>query len=303
MKQSEKWKRGLPYVGNKGQKAEKIIDILPAGNRLVDVFGGGGSISLTAASSGKWNEVVYNDRRRTAVDLLKALIEDSPHFDLMKYVYMDRETFDNWRDNMPDSIERTLVLTVWSFGNNLHDYLWGKKTEKEKLLVTRALFSGNTGTQLDGLYSYAKNETTISGKYTVYHKWRRNQLEQLEQLERLQRIQQLEQLERLQQLQQIEQLERLEPLKYSVLDYRSIDVKPSDVVYCDPPYIGTSKDYGGFDNDSFQQWLAKCPAKQIYISEYTQLPHTEVAFVLGKKQSFQSKGERPEELLLKYVKE
>lgn len=288
MKQSEKWKRGLPYVGNKGQKAEKIIDILPAGNRLIDVFGGGGSISLTASSSGKWAEVVYNDRRETVVNLLKALIEDSPHFDLMKYIYMDRETFCNWRDNMPDSIERTLVLTVWSFGNNLRDYLWGKKTEKEKLLVTRALFSGNTCTQLDGLYLYAKNETTISGKYTVYHKWRRNRLKQLE---------------RLQQLQQLQQMDQLQKIEFLTLDYRSLEIGPEDVIYCDPPYIGTSKKYDGFDDEDFQRWLAKCPAKQIYISEYTQLPHTEVAFVLGKKQSFQSKGERPEELLLKYVKE
>lgn len=50
-----------------------------------------------------------------------------------------------------------------------------------------------------------------------------------------------------------------------------------------------------------QRWLAKCPAKQIYISEYTQLPHTEVAFILGKKQSFKGKGKRREELLLRYV--
>ena len=164
MKQSEKWKRGLPYVGNKGQKAEKIIDILPAGNRLIDVFGGGGSISLTAAASGKWDEVVYNDRRKTVVNLLKALIEDNPHFDLMKYVYMDRETFYNWRDNMPDSIERTLVLTVWSFSNNLHDYLWGKKIEKEKLQLTRALFWGDTDTQLDDLYSYAKKRNQYFGQ-------------------------------------------------------------------------------------------------------------------------------------------
>ena len=296
MKQSEKWKRGLPYVGNKGQKAEKIIDILPAGHRFIDVFGGGGSISLTAASSGKWNEVVYNDRRKTVVNLLKALIEDNPHFDLMNYVYMDRETFYNWRDNMPDSIERTLVLTVWSFSNGLRSYLWGKKIEKEKLQLTRAIFFGDTGTQLDDLYSYAKNETTISGKYTVYHKWHLKRLEQLQQLK------QLEQLERLQQLEQLQQLKKLKQLKYSVLDYRSLDIKPSDVVYCDPPYTGTGKDYGGFDDEAFQQWLANCPAKQIYISEYTQLPHTEVAFVLGKKQSFKSKGKRKDELLLKYVK-
>lgn len=296
MKQSEKWKRGLPYVGNKGQKAEKIIDILPAGNRLVDVFGGGGSISLTASSSGKWNAVVYNDRRKTVVNLLKALIEDNPHFDLMKYVYMDRETFYKWRDNMPDSIERTLVLTVWSFSNGWKSYLWGKKIEKEKLQLTRALFWGDTGTKLDGLYAYTKNEAAISDKYQMFHKWRLEKMNIRSRYDTLQQLQQLEQLERLQ------QLERLEQPEFLTLDYRSLEIGTEDIVYCDPPYVGTSKDYGGFDNESFQRWLAKCPAKQIYISEYTQLPHTEVAFILGKKQSFQSKGKRPDELLLKYVK-
>lgn len=290
MKQSEKWKRGLPYVGNKGQKAEKIIDILPAGNRLIDVFGGGGSISLTAASSGKWNAVVYNDRRKTVVNLLKALIEDNPHFDLMKYVYMDRETFYNWRDNMLDSIERTLVLTVWSFSNGWKSYLWGKEIEKEKLQLTRALFWGDTGTKLDDLYSYAKNETSIAGKYRMFHKWR---------LEKMNIRSRYDVLQQLQQFQRLDQLQRLE---FLTLDYRSLEIGPEDVVYCDPPYVGTSKDYGGFDNNSFQRWIANCPAKQIYISEYTRLPHTEVAFNLGKKLSFQAKGKRPDELLLKYVK-
>ena len=312
MKKTEKWKRGLPYVGNKGQKAEKIIDILPAGHRFIDVFGGGGSISLTAASSGKWDAVVYNDQRKTVVSLLKALIEDNPHFNLMNYVYMDRETFYNWRDSMPDSIERTLVLTVWSFSNNLHDYLWGKRIEKEKLQLTRAIFWGDTGTKLDDLYTYTKNEATIYDKYQMFHKWRLEkmnihgrydmlqQLQQLQQLERLQRLQQLQQLERLQRLQQLQQLNSIE---YSTLDYRFLNIKNDDIVYCDPPYFGTGEDYGGFDNESFQHWLANCPAKQIYISEYTQLPHTEVAFILGKKQSFQAKGKRPDELLLKYVKD
>ena len=302
MKQSEKWKRGLPYVGNKGKKAQQIIDALPAGNRFIDVFGGGGSISLHACNSGKWDEVIYNDRRKTVVWLLKALIEDNPHFDLMKYVYMDRETFYNWRDNMPDSIERTLVLTVWSFGNGWESYLWGKKIEKEKLQLTRALFWGDTGTQLDGLYAYTKNEDTIFGKYKMFHKWRREEMkissryDLIEQLERLQQLQQIQQIEQLQRLQQLQRLEFL------TFDYRSLKIGQDDIVYCDPPYVNTSKDYGGWDPDAFYAWLAACPANKIYISEYTQLPHTEVDFVLGKKLSFQAKGKRPDELLLKYVK-
>ena len=33
---------GVPYQGNKSRIADIIIEILPAGNRLVDLFGGGG---------------------------------------------------------------------------------------------------------------------------------------------------------------------------------------------------------------------------------------------------------------------
>lgn len=299
MKQSEKWKHGLPYVGNKGQKAEKIIDILPAGNRLVDVFGGGGSISLTAASSGKWNAVVYNDRRKTVVNLLKALIEDNPHFDLMKYVYMDRETFYKWRDNMPDSLERTLVLTIWSFSNGWKSYLWGKRYEKEKLQLTRALFWGNTGTKLDDLYSYSKNETSIAGKYSMFHKWRLEKMNIRSDIDN----DQLANILRINRIEQLQQLQQLNSIEYSTLDYRLLNIRKDDIVYCDPPYLGTSADYGGFDNDSFQWWLANCPARQIYISEYTKLPHTEVVFSFEKKRAFTISGKYREELLLKYVKE
>ena len=177
--------------------------------------------------------------------------------------------------------------------------MWGKKIEKEKLHLTRALFCGDTGTRLDGLYSYAKNETSIAGKYKMFHKWRSEKMNISRHYDIRQQLNQLQQLE---QLKLIQRLDMLDSLKYSVLDYRSLDVKPSDVVYCDPPYTGTGQSYGGFDDDAFQSWLAKCPAKQIYISEYTQLHNTEVALNLGKKQSFQAKGKRPDELLLKYVK-
>ncbi|WP_191980410.1 DNA adenine methylase, partial [Levilactobacillus paucivorans] len=124
MKAKDKWKRGLPYVGNKGQKVEQIMEALPDGKRLVDVFGGGGCVSLTAVSSGKYKEVIYNDRSKTVVELLRALINDEPHFNLMDYVALTREQFLDWRDNQPDSIERTLVLIAYSFSNNQHTYLW-----------------------------------------------------------------------------------------------------------------------------------------------------------------------------------
>ena len=296
MKLKDKWKRGMPYVGNKGQKVEQIMEVLPDGKRFIDIFGGGGCVSLTAASSGKYEEVIYNDRRRTVVELLRALVNDKPHFNLMDYVALTREQFFDWRDNQPDSIERRLLLIAYSFGNNQSGYLWSKKNEEEKLLLTRALFYGNTGTGFDQLYNYSLNANTISDKYRLFHKWRQ------EQMNITAHFDQLEQLERLKQLERLQQLNRLNPLEYSVKDYRELIINTDDVVYCDPPYVGTSPNYGGFDHKAFENWyLHECPSKEIYISEYTKLPYTEVDFNLGKKQSLSSLGKRRDELLLRVV--
>lgn len=296
MKLKDKWKRGLPYVGNKGQKVEQIMEALPDGKRLVDVFGGGGCISLTASSSGKYEKVIYNDQRKTVVELLRALIDDEPHFNLMDYVALTREQFFDWRDSQPDSIERRLVLIAYSFSNNQKDYLWSKENEDEKLLLTRALFYGNTGTEFDQLYNFSLNANTISEKCRSFRKWRREQININYRFE-LQQLEQLQQLERLQQLEQPKQLE------YSVKDYREPVIYTDDVVYCDPPYIGTGEQYGGFDSKAFENWyLHECPAKEIYISEYTKLPHTEVAFNFGKKQSLTATGKRKDELLLRVVR-
>lgn len=37
---------GMPYLGSKNKIAEDIIDFLPSGNRLVDLFGGGEVIGI-----------------------------------------------------------------------------------------------------------------------------------------------------------------------------------------------------------------------------------------------------------------
>ncbi|WP_173585434.1 DNA adenine methylase, partial [Secundilactobacillus paracollinoides] len=170
-------------------------------------------------------------------------------------------------------------------------YLWSKKNEEEKLLLTKALFYGNTGTNLDQLYRYSLNANTISEKYRLFHKWRR------EQMNISSRYDLLQQLERLQ------QTVRLQQLEYSVKDYRELVIDTDDVVYCDPPYVGTSHNYGGFDHKAFENWyLHECPAKEIYISEYTKLPYTEVAFNFGNKQNFSATGKRRDELLLRVVR-
>lgn len=52
---------GLPYQGSKNKIAKWVVDILPAGERLVDLFGGGGAVTHCAALSGKYDRILYND--------------------------------------------------------------------------------------------------------------------------------------------------------------------------------------------------------------------------------------------------
>ena len=82
-----------------------------------------------------------------------------------------------------------------------------------------------------------------------------------------------------------------------------MDIKKDAVVYCDPPYSNTKKIYGEFNNKDFDKWMNELPTNEIYISEYTVLPNTEIVSNLGKKQNFVStQGDlRKSELLLKYI--
>ena len=52
---------GFPYMGSKSKIADWVIDQLPSGKRLVDLFGGGGAITHCAVESKKWQQVVYNE--------------------------------------------------------------------------------------------------------------------------------------------------------------------------------------------------------------------------------------------------
>lgn len=91
LKKAEFWKKGLPYVGNKNQKAQQIINALPKASRLVDVFGGSGAISLFAAASDGWETVIYNDKRTAVVALLSALMENNKNIDLDLYTHITRK--------------------------------------------------------------------------------------------------------------------------------------------------------------------------------------------------------------------
>lgn len=97
--------------------------------------------------------------------------------------------------------------------------------------------------------------------------------------------------------------------EFSTGDYSQIEIEPGDVVYCDPPYEGTTE-YGaarGFDHEAFWGWTREVSARgvPVYVSEYKkEVPvDTRVVWSRTAKQTMKFTGENPEktEYLLRVV--
>lgn len=66
------------------------------------------------------------------------------------------------------------------------------------------------------------------------------------------------------------QLENIKEVIFSSGDYRSMVIPPNSIVYCDPPYQGTTKYKDGFDHERFWKWCDKLveQGQNVFVSEY-----------------------------------
>ena len=258
---------GIPYMGSKTKMARTIHKTLPAGNRFVDLFGGGFAMSHSALLlPNKYNSVLYNDYNALLVNLISDALHGKYSYKNFKPKFITRQEFDRLKDS------DGYVKYIWSFGNSGKNYLFAKNIEPLKHMAHDLIVFGKKSNELEkmcpGINEAVKSKDIHSRRmdfcaFVRRHKNRFDQ-EQLQQLERLQRLQQLEQLNRLQQLEQLNRLERLEVANMSYLDY---EYREGDIVYCDPPYEGTA-DYGSeFDFKQFYDWAYSRPY-QIWFSSY-----------------------------------
>lgn len=74
---------GVPYKGSKNAIAEWVVDILPPGERLVDLFAGGCAITHAAMLSGKWDRFLANDIGDGPEFFQKAIMGGVPERDKM----------------------------------------------------------------------------------------------------------------------------------------------------------------------------------------------------------------------------
>lgn len=252
-------KYGLPYMGSKSAIADKIIAVLPAGERFIDLFGGGGAMTHAAALSGKYGEVVYSDADPLACEyILRAMSGD---YSLERFTprWVSREEFFEKKDVDP------YIRYCWSFGNRGDSYLYGRHVEGLKCRLFEWIVSGKNADFVAGLGVPVADapEGGIADRLAFVKRHIRFRLTTCRTVKNLERLTRVQNLEGLARMQNLEGLARVTVLHRGYSGYR---YKPGDVVYCDPPYDSRKKYViGDFDFSAFLDWAACIPC---YISSY-----------------------------------
>ena len=124
-------KYGLPYKGSKNKLAESIVSLLPKRTHLIDLFCGGCAVSHAALLRNKYEHIHINDINWMCptlfIDALNGKYQNETR-------WISREDFFRLKDTDP------YVAVVWSFGNNLRDYLYSKEIEPLKKAIHYAIF-------------------------------------------------------------------------------------------------------------------------------------------------------------------
>ena len=265
----------IPYMGSKQKSAGKIYQAIknqnPESKVLVDLFCGGFAISEYFYRNG-WN-IVANDKNKYVVALADQVINKG--LDEKKCLeFVTRETFFKVLKN-PEKYDDWyvgFVSCIWSFGNSQKGYLFGKDVEKYKKAGHELVVNCNSDLIVKLVSDFPKKYIDGITKQENWH-LRRIALRKVTKIlaTRIFELEQLERLERLERLEQLERLERLERLELTSCDYRDVMIPECAVIYCDPPYQGTTEyAEGSFNHTEFWQWVReKSITYKVYVSEYT----------------------------------
>ena len=125
---------GVPYQGSKNKICKWVIDNLPSGNVLVDLFAGGCSVTHADMLSGKWDYFIAND----IGDAPKVFINAIEGKYAAENRWISREDFERLKDTDP------YVSLCWSFGNDRSNYLYAREVEPWKKALHYARIFGDT---------------------------------------------------------------------------------------------------------------------------------------------------------------
>ena len=134
MKEGDVLRYGLPYKGSKNAIAEWIVEQLPEGEVLVDLFGGGGAITHAALTLGKYQKVIYNELDMMTVKAFDMAIHGKFKGEQR---WISHEDFDSLKSSDP------YVALCFSFGNNCREYAYSGEVEYWKKALHYARVFGD----------------------------------------------------------------------------------------------------------------------------------------------------------------
>ncbi len=259
---------GIPYLGSKNIYAKKILEALPPGERLVDLFAGGCAVTDCALRhfSHKWRSFLVNDIDDRPLKLYAQCIRgENP----IPHAWLSHEAFKtaSWVDRL-----------IWSYNGKMRTYMYAKGKEDFKHAAFDYVVSGERrgefaefppleGGSLWQRYQNAKK----------HFREKRGERFDLESVENILRCESLEHYIRMSGLEMSGlEMSGLEMTSCSYLDFKP---RKGDVIYCDPPYDNTAqKQYvTPFDSKAFWEWAHNLPV-DVYVSERTIPPYAEVIF-------------------------
>lgn len=233
-------------MGSKNQIAKWVIEHFPKKENLYDLFGGGGAITHCACESGKFENIIYNEKDELVFNGFKMAVGGGYKHENR---WISREDFNKLKNKDP------YVAICFSFGNDLRSYCYSEKPEKLKKALHYAICFSD--------FSFLEN---LGVKLKRKSSGRIELTKQVKELLNLNRLE-MQNLEALNRLQNLETLNRLQNLDLTNKDYADVQIKENSVIYCDPPYKNTHKYRVDFNYENFYEWCGK-QKQLVIISEY-----------------------------------
>lgn len=247
---------GVGYVGSKNKHLKWLFSHLPAGQRFIDLFGGGFAVSHYAYELRRYPIVVYSDCNPYIVKLIqKAAAGD---YDIGRFVpdWIDRETFNRVKDDLAEDPYIKYVFsyscdgeyylgsensTFYKIWRGFYDYLYLNTVTKDLIDCMDEDFNELNKHAFDPFcdkYRWATAHCFHDGKNGIHSD--------------LMRI--------------IKSGKAARKCVIMQRNYDDYQYREGDIVYCDIPYYQTALPYQAIDYDRFYSWARKTPC---FISEYS----------------------------------
>lgn len=89
----------------------------------------------------------------------------------------------------------------------------------------------------------------------------------------------------------LKQVESLRGVQFYNCDYSEVPIPNGSIIYCDPPYRGTTGYSSGFDHDTFWEWCREMSKScKVFISEYSAPEDFECIWSVAVKSSLSANG-------------